>query len=89
MNKQFEYRGFNFNIKVDLNTKLERRIDGEIWHTVIINCMEIDYYKEYEVNDNFLVVCVKDYERLAKKYVDKKLDGRPSPDARLSALGFK
>lgn len=31
MNKQFEYRGFNFNIKVELNTKVEKRIDGERW----------------------------------------------------------
>jgi hypothetical protein len=90
MNKQFEYRGFNFNIKVELNTKVEKRIDGERWHTVTTNCMDVDnYYKKEEVNDNFLVMCVQDCERLAKKYVDEKLDGKPSPDARLSELGFK
>ena len=90
MNKQFEYRGFNFNIKVELNTKVEKRIDGERWHTITTNCMDVDnYYKKEEVNDKYLVGCVQDCERLAKKYVDEKLDGKPSPDARLSELGFK
>ena len=90
MNKQFEYRGFNFNIKVELNTKVEKRIDGERWHTITINCMDVDnYYKKEEVNDKLLVMYVQDCERLAKKYVDEKLDGKPSPDARLSELGFK
>lgn len=90
MNKQFEHRGFNFNIKVELNTKVEKRINGERWHTVTTNCIDVDnYYKKDEVSDNFLVVYVQDCERLAKKYVDEKLDGKPSPDARLSELGFK
>ena len=73
MNKQFEYRGFNFNIKVELNTKVEKRIDGERWHTVTTNCMDFDnYYKKEEVNDKFLVICVQECERLAKMYVDEK-----------------
>jgi len=90
MDKQFEYRGFNFNIKVELNTKVEKRIDGERWHTIIVNCMDSDnYYKKEVVNDRFLVMCVLNYESLAKKYVDEKLDGKPTADERLSELGFK
>ena len=90
MNKQFEYRGFKFNIKVELNTKVEKRIDGERLHTVTTNCMDADnYYKKEEVNDKFLVMCVQDCETIAKKYVDEKLDGKQSPDERLSKLGFK
>ena len=50
MNNQFEYRGFNFNIKVELNTKVEKRINGERWHTITTNCMDADnYYKKEEV----------------------------------------
>jgi len=90
MNKQFVYRGFSFNSKVELNTRVEKRINGERRHTITTNCMDVDnYYKKEEVNDKFLVMCVQDCERLAKKYVDEKLDGKPSPDARLSELGFK
>ena len=40
------------------------------------------------MNKQFKYV-VQECERLAKKYVDEKLDGKPSPDARLSELGFK
>jgi len=90
MNKQFEYRGFNFNIKVELNTQVEKRIEVEIWHTVTTNCMDADnYYKKEEVNDKFLIMCVLDCEILAKRYVDEKLDGKLTPYARLSELGFK
>jgi hypothetical protein len=90
MNKQFEYRDFNFNIKVELNTKVEKRIDGERWHTVTTNCMDGgNYYKKEEVNDKFLVPYILACERLAEKCIDEKIDGKSSPDARLSELGFK
>ena len=90
MNKEFEYRGFNFNIKVELNTKVERRIGGERWHTVTINCMNLDnYYNKEQINDKLLVLYVQDCERVAKKYVDAKLDEKPRVDERLSELGFK
>lgn len=72
MNKQFKHRGFNFNIKVELNTKVERKIDGERWHTVTTNCIDVDnYYKKEEVSDNFLVIYVQDCERLAKSMLMK------------------
>lgn len=90
MNKEFEYRGFNFNIKVELNTKVEKRINGERWHTVTINCMDFDnYYKKEEVNDKFLVLYVQKCEKQAKNYIDTKLDSRSSSDVRLLKLGFK
>lgn len=90
MNKQFEYRGYEFNIKVELNTKIEKRIDGDRWHTVTTNCMGYDnYYVKDEVNDKLIVIYVQDAERIAKKYIDHKIDGEPSPDERLKELGFK
>lgn len=89
MNKEFEYRGYKFNIKVELNTRA-RRPNGDRYHTVTTNCMDYDnYYKKEEVNDKYLVLAIQDCERLAKKYVDEKLEGKPSPDERLSELGFK
>jgi len=90
MNKEFDYRGYKFNIKVELNTRAERRMDGERWHTVTVNCMDFDnYYKKEEVKDRFLELCVQDAERLAKQYIDEKEDGKKPDDERLSALGFK
>lgn len=90
MNKKFEYRGYKFNIGVEFNTRVERRMGGERWHTVTINCMDSDnYYKKEEVKDRFLEVCVQDAERLAKQHIDEKEDGKKPCDERLSALGFK
>jgi hypothetical protein len=90
MNKEFEYRGFKFNIKVEFNTKTERRLDGETWHTIIVNCMDFDnYYVKEEVNDKLLELFIHDCERIAKKYIDEKLEGKATVNARLSKLGFK
>ena len=89
VNKQFEYRGFKFNIKLELNTRIEKRIDGDRWHTVTCNCIDVDnYYKKEEVLDKFLEMQIYDSERYAKEYVDKKLDGEKPVDKRLSDLGF-
>lgn len=90
MNKQFEHRGYNFNIKVELNTKVEKRLDGERWHTVVTNCLGVDnYYKKELVKDSNIETYVQYCERLAKKYVDDKLDKTSTVDKRLTDLGFK
>jgi len=90
MDKEFKYRGYRFNINVALNTRVEKRLGGERWHTVTVNCMDFfNYYKKEDVKDQFLELCVQDAERLAKRYIDEKEDGEKSADDRLSALGFK
>jgi hypothetical protein len=90
MDKEFEYRGYKFNINVKLNTKVEKRINGERWHTVTTSCVDFNnYYKKEEVKDKFLEVCVQDNERLVKQYIDEKEDGKRSAYECLSALGFK
>jgi hypothetical protein len=90
MNKEFEYKNHTFNIKVELNTKVERRPNGNRWHTVTINCMDNDnYYKKAEVLDEKLVDHIKFGEQLAKKYIDEKLSKVNPIDERLSKLGFK
>lgn len=88
MNKQFTYRGFTFNIKVDLITRQEKRINGNIFHTVTVNCVDFDnYYLKKEVCDTDLISYTYKAENVAKQHIDKKLD-KPSPDQRLSAIGF-
>ncbi len=90
MNKKFEHRGYNFNIKVDLNTRVEKSIDGDRYHTITVNCMDRDnYYKQEEVNDNLLTLYIHSAMIRAKQYVDKKIDGDSNADKRLIELGFE
>lgn len=75
MTKQFEYRDHNFAITIKLKTRIERRINGECYHTVTIICLDLDnYYVKDEVSDKNLEQYLQDCEKLIKKYVDKKLD---------------
>lgn len=91
MNKQFEHKGHNFNIKVELNTKVEKRLDGDRWHTVTINCMDYSnyYVKLGAVADAVLEATIINLENDAKEYIDNKFSDAPSADERLTKLGFK
>ncbi len=89
MNKQFEYRGYKFNIKVELFTQVEKRPNGITWHTVIINDMgQSNYYKKDNVNDSLLMLHIASAENEAKKFVDTREDGEKPPHDKLAAIGF-
>ena len=92
MKKEFEYMGYAFVISVEFNTRMERRPNGEKWHTVICNCTGADsYYKKSEVNDRDLTKHVEYCEYDAKEWVNKKNAGDVNPnfDQRLADVGFK
>ena len=90
MNKEFEYRGYRFNINVKFNTRVEKKIGGKRWHTIITNDMGVsNYYIKNEAEDDFLILFVESAERLAKEWVDKRIDNTQSTDERLIELGFK
>lgn len=90
MNKEFEYRGYKFNIKVELETRVTKEINGDKYHTVLINDMGPgNYYKKEEVRDSLLEKALYSLEKRAEDYVNKIIDGRPSHDERLTKLGFK
>lgn len=49
-NQQFEYKGKNFNIKIEKNIRAERHIGGDRYHRLTVNDMgHSQYYKTYEV----------------------------------------
>lgn len=94
MNKEIEYRGHKFNIKVELKTGFEKNIDnvGVVNNTVTINNIGgSNYYKIYKTPDNLLVGTLKLAEKEAEMFIDKKydeLDGDPTV-VLLKELGFK
>lgn len=89
MNKQFVYREYHFNITVQLDTTVERCLNGKHFHTVICNELSVtNYYHKKEVEDESLVLQISFEEELAKKFVDDREGGKPPFDQRLADLGF-
>jgi hypothetical protein len=49
-NKVVQYEDYKINIKIELFTKIEKRPDGNSWHTLTVNDMGFgSYYKHYDV----------------------------------------
>lgn len=71
LNKQFTYKEYTFNIKIELKTKIEKRIGGKIWHTVTTNDMGAgSYYSKELVSDDLLESYISKCRELAYEYVD-------------------
>ena len=92
MNKQHEYRNYKFNIKVELNHKVEKRIDGKREHRIVIyNTLgAIDYYQTHlaeTVNLEEIIYCMIED---AEKWVDRLTNADKSPEQLLlESMGFK
>ena len=91
LNKQYEYRGYTFNIGVELNTKAERHMNGKVWHTVIVNDMGFgSYYKKEEIENERLKMYLKmDVIYDIEKYVDEQLDGKKGIEKELAEMGYE
>ncbi len=97
LNKTFSYRGYEFNITVFLNTTIERRINGERFHTIRVNCLGADnYYSKTEVSDSKLAQYIEHELNLVRNYVDKRFDPNKVDDSEtqktidlLTNLGFE
>lgn len=96
MTKDFIYSGYSFLITVKLRTKIEKCIDGKIWHTIIVNSVPRNvppnadnYFETREVEDSHLESSVLQMTAQAKEWVNEKYKTRDPEDARLTNLGFK
>lgn len=88
-NKELKYKGYNFNIKIELFSSVERRPNGKKWHTITINDMGTsNFYIKKEILDENLEKEIFELEHKAKLHVDNKSEIR-EVDLRLEILGFK
>jgi C4-type Zn-finger protein len=88
-NKEFKYKDYNFNIKIELFSSMERRLNGQVLHTLTINDMGAsNFYIKKEILDENLEKEIFELENKAKLYVDNKSQTREI-DLRLEMLGFK
>ena len=90
MSKEFEYKGYKFNTSVELNARVERRMDGKKFHKIITNDMGMgSFYISSEVEDDELKEAVSHHENEAKMYVDKREKKNLTPlQELLSSCGF-
>ena len=91
MNKEYEYRGYKFNIKVELNHKIEKRIDGKREHKITLNDMGVtNYYQTHLAETHNLEEIIFYMTEDAEKWVDTRIDGdKTSEQLLLEHLGFK
>jgi len=88
--KEFVHNGQRFSIIVNLNTKVEKRINGDRWHTIQCNNTGPgNYYEKIEVLDANLEKSIMDIESSAKASVDKILPNETEQEILLKKLGFK
>lgn len=89
MNKVFEYSGFKFNIKVELNAVSEKRPNGTTWHEVTVNDMgHANFYFSHKVEDSELERYISSCEHRCMEWVDKS-NNISSAEKYLTSVGFK
>jgi hypothetical protein len=91
MNKEFEYKGTRFNIKVELDQIVERSIDGKRIHIITINDLGPgNYYEKYKTETHNMVTMINLAEENAKKYMDNQIELSKTKEQKiLESLGFK
>lgn len=91
MNKVHEYRGFKFNIKVELNHTVERRPDGLRQHKITLNDMgPTNYYETYLCETDNLLDDINGMINNAEVWADDLIDERKSFEEKLlESMGFK
>ena len=93
MNKEFDYKGFEFNTSVELNTYVDRRPNGVRKHTIITNDMGMgSFYLKSQVTSSEIEDTIQLHTFKAKEYAINSAypDNRPdSPEKEiLINLGF-
>lgn len=86
LSKYIQYRGYRFNISINLYVKCE----GErIYHDLIVKGVNFDYEDCEMVNNKFLMVAIKDHQRYVENYINEKIDSKISIEEQLENIGFK
>ena len=88
-NKQFQYGGHTFNIKVELNHLTDRNMDGKRAHLIVVNDIgQSNYYKTSLCEAPDLEKTISLMEAEAKKWVDSLKGSKSQDELILRGLGF-
>jgi hypothetical protein len=91
MNKEHEYGGYKFNIKVELNHRVEKRIDGKREHKITVNDMgATNYYQTHLAESHNLEEIITYMMEDAEKWVYNRTNcDKTQEQLLLENLGFK
>jgi hypothetical protein len=70
--KIIEYKGYEFEINITLNSKIERRINGKRYHTINAKCLNYDNLEniEFEFEQKLLTPHIIKIDSVIKENVD-------------------
>lgn len=91
MNKTHEYLGYIFNIKVELNHRIEKRLNGKREHLITLNDMGVsNYYQTHYAETHNLEEIIELMIISAEEWVEKQINGNKSyEEILLEGLGFR
>ena len=91
MNKEHEYGGYKFNIKVELNHRVEKRIDGKREHKITVNDMgATNYYQTHLAESHNLEEIITYMMEDAEKWVYNRTNcDKTQEQLLLESMGFK
>lgn len=89
MQKELIYRNYKFLIIVNLDSRVERRLNGKSLHHVMVSGQENNFLETNLCEDLQLESSIDKLTKLATDWVDENLDGKHPEDKRLINLGFK
>ena len=92
MQKLIEYKGFKFVITIDLDVKVEKRIDGKRWHEIRITNLNESFYQAIKKIENpYLEASLDIMIEHVESFVDGKLNSPAKSETviLLEKLGFK
>lgn len=92
VSKKFIDAGYKFLLELELNTRIEKRIDGDRWHTLTIYFVEGDsktLFRTESILDSNLEQEILNVERSLEVWVTSQLSiAKYERDPRLEKLGF-
>lgn len=93
MSQVWKHQGYEFNIRVRFETKVEKRIGGKRFHTIILNHLGAANYQEQddEAEDSNLRERLKQIKAKAIAWIDKRHDTKPLTEIQVELLneGFE
>lgn len=87
MKKEFEYKDNSFFMEVIFNTKVEKKLGGERFHTINVKHKQSPWTFSKEINDAYIKGGYQQVEDACKKHIDEDIPDNTT--LVFASLGFE